>query len=133
MMLFVFSVVLSLNFSYAATPNTLVVHYYRYDDIYDHTFWMWESKPTGGTGKEFTFYPSNKDEHGVYFEVNLGVEYPTATEVGIIIKKGAGWSGEREPGGDRFINLSDIEVKNGKAHAYFVQGSVKFATSDEDL
>src|SRR5690606_6991083 len=97
------------------------------------TFWMWESKPTGGTGKEFTFNPSNKDEHGVYFEVNLGVEYPSATEVGIIIKKGAGWSGEREPGGDRFINLSDIEVKNGKAHAYFVQGSVKFATSDADL
>lgn len=117
----------------ADLPSTLVVHYYRYDETYtNYDFWMWESEPASLGGIEHDFDSNQIDEHGVYYEVDLSADYPTATKLGIIIRAG-GWDGYREPGGDRFIDLETIEVIGGVAHAYFVEGDLRFGTSNSDL
>jgi pullulanase len=114
-------------------PSKLVVHYFRYDDIYtDFNMWVWESMPSALGGIQHNFNPAMKDEHGVYFEINLTTSYPTATTLGIIIKKG-GWDGYREVGGDRFINLETVEVIDGTAHAYFVEQDLRIGTSQDNL
>ena len=54
----------------AATPNTLRVHYFRYDDNYTNfNFWMWAFKPSSLGGIQHNFDANNKDEHGVFFDV----------------------------------------------------------------
>lgn len=114
-------------------PTKLVVHYFRYDDTYTNfNFWLWPYQPVSAGGVQHNFDSAQKDEHGVWLEVDLTTTYADSTAVGIIIKQG-GWDGYREPGGDRFINLSSAEVINGVAHAYFVQGSTQFGTSQADL
>ncbi len=114
-------------------PTKLVVHYFRYDDTYtDFNIWLWPYQPTSAGGVQHNFDPQQKDEHGVWIEIDLTTTYANSTAVGIIIKQG-GWDGYREPGGDRHIFLSTAEVIDGKVHAYFVQGSVQFGTSQADL
>lgn len=117
----------------AEAPDTLVVHYYRYDDIYtDFNMWVWQFEPTSLGGIKHDFDSQQKDEHGVYYEINLSADYANATKLGIIIKTGA-WDGYREVGGDRFIDLETIEVIGGVAHAYFVEQDVNIGTSSADL
>ena len=117
-------------------PTHLVVHYYRYDDNYENfNFWLWPNAPKDGDGDQFDFSIENKDEHGVFYELDLleaFPNFPETTRVGIIIKQG-GWEGYREVGGDRFIDLTSIEVIDGKAHAYFVEGDLRIGTSTLDL
>ena len=91
-----------------------------------------KKEPGDLPGTDHAFDVNQTDEHGVYFEMDLTTEYPTATLLGIIIKQG-GWDGYREPGGDRFINLETIEVIGGVAHAYFVEGDVRIGMSNSDL
>ncbi|MFP4177987.1 MAG: type I pullulanase [Acholeplasmataceae bacterium] len=115
-------------------PTSLVIHYYRYDGDYtDFNFWMWESEPESLGGIQHDFDVENVDEYGVYHVVDLEEYYPDATEVGIIIKQGSGWEGYREVGGDRFIDLTEVEVKGGVAHAYFVEQDPDIGLSDSDL
>jgi pullulanase len=114
-------------------PTTLVVHYYRYDDDYTNfNFWMWQHEPSSLGGIQHDFDVDNTDEHGVFHVVDLEEYYPDATEVGIIIKQG-GWDGYREVGGDRFIDLSEVEVTGGVAHAYFVEQDLRIGLSESDL
>lgn len=114
-------------------PSTLVVHYYRYDDNYSNfNFWMWEYKPSSLGGTQHDFDPLQKDDYGVYLEIDLTEDYPTATTVGIIVKQG-GWDSYREPGGDRYIDLINAEQIDGVVHAYIVQGDLKIGTSQADL
>ncbi|ABX81281.1 pullulanase, surface-anchored protein [Acholeplasma laidlawii PG-8A] len=127
--------VLALSITYASErPNTLVVHYFRYDGNYTgYNMWLWQNEPTGLGGKQFNFTNTNVDEHGAYYEVDLEAEgYNETTKWGIIIKQGA-WDGYREPGGDRFFKLSDAELINGKIHAYFVQADTRIGLSNADL
>src|SRR5690554_1208649 len=130
-----FSSVLALSITYAnERPDTLVVHYFRYDGNYTgYNMWLWQNEPTSLGGKQFNFNNDNVDEHGAYFEVDLETEgYMDTTRWGIIIKQG-GWEGYREPGGDRFFRLSDMEMISGKVHAYFVQADVNIGLSTADL
>jgi len=117
-------------------PTHLVVHYYRYDDNYENfNFWLWPNAPKDGGGVQFDFSIENKDERGVFYELDLleaFPNFPETTRVGIIIKQG-GWEGYREVGGDRFIDLTNIEIIDGKAHAYFVEGDLRIGTSTLDL
>jgi pullulanase len=127
------SIAFGLSAIAADLPTTLVIHYYRYDETYTgFNFHMWEKEPGDLPGTDHAFDVNQTDEHGVYFEMDLTTEYPTATLLGIIIKQG-GWDGYREPGGDRFINLETIEVIGGVAHAYFVEGDVRIGLSNSDL
>lgn len=138
LLMFVFAATTALGFVYAnEKPHTLVIHYYRFDGNYNNKwFHFWEKLPQDKIGKDYQFNSETVDEYGVKYEMDLTDEYISSTRVGIIIKtaKSAGdWSGEREPGGDRFIDISELKVINGVAHVYFVQGQVQFGKSNDDL
>ncbi len=125
--------VLQISADAAGQPETLVVHYYRYDETYTNfNFWMWENQPSALGGIQHDFDGAQTDEHGVYYEVDLTSDYPTATRLGIIIKQGA-WDGYREVGGDRFIDLDQVEIKGTTGHIYFVEGDLRIGKSDADL
>ena len=114
--------------------DTLVVHYLRYDGNYsNYAFHMWEYLPTSKGGKDFKFDTNNVDEYGVFFEVDLATDFDTATTLGIIVKYGMDWSGYREPGGDRYIDLSKAQVIGGKYHAYIVEKDLNIGISEADL
>ncbi len=109
---------------FAQQINTLVVNYYRFYDLDSkHTAWVWQNEPAAKDGKEFTF-ELHPNSHWLTTTVDLTDEaYSGSTRMGIIIKKGAGWDGVvREPGGDRFFNLNDLEIIDNKYQVYFIQG-----------
>ncbi|MBU1141236.1 MAG: type I pullulanase [Firmicutes bacterium] len=115
------------------TPDTLVVHYFRYDDTYtDFNMWVWAYEPVSAGGIQHDFDSAQKDAHGVYYEIDLTADYLNSTKLGIIIKQGS-WDGYREIGGDRFIDLTTAEVIDGVAHAYFVEQDINIGTSTADL
>jgi pullulanase len=127
--------VLSIGFTSIANtlPTKLVVHYYRYDANYqDFNMWVWQHEPESLGGIQHNFDPANVGTYGVSFEINLTEFYPNATRLGIIIKQG-GWNGYREIGGDRFIQLSEVEVTNGVGNAYFVEQDIRIGLSSDDL
>lgn len=114
-------------------PTKLIVHYYRYDDNYSNfNMWVWQHEPVSIGGIQHNFSVENKDEFGVWYEIDLTDQYPNSTMLGIIIKQG-GWDGYREVGGDRFIDLEEVEVISGVAHAYFVEQDLSIGTSAADL
>lgn len=121
--------------------NTLVIYYYRYDNNYElpgnqaWTIWLWENLPDGKGGQEYAFSNNRIDpNYGSYIEIDLEDEgYGNTTRFGIIVKEGAGWSGGREPGGDRFFNLADMDVVNGKISAHIVEGDFNIGVNAEDL
>lgn len=128
--------VFTLSLTYAADrPDTLVLHYYRHDGNYTNwNAWLWQNEPTGKEGVAIPFNNQNVDQHGAYAEVDLsenGPGFNETTRWGIIIRLG-NWQA-REPGGDRFFNLSDMQVKNGKVHAYLVEADLRIGLSDADL
>ncbi|WP_051457514.1 type I pullulanase [Acholeplasma granularum] len=133
-----FAGVIGLSITYANTqPHTLVIHYYRYNEDYANKwFHFWEFEPKDSAGTDFNFDISTLDNQGVKYTIDLAKDYPTATVFGIIIKHATGpglWDGEREPGGNRYITLNELEVINGVAHVYFVQGQVIYGKSNADL
>lgn len=133
-----FMMVISILFAgmsiYAAeSPSTLVVHYYRYDNDYTNfNIWLWEYQPTSKGGIQHDFNGAQTDEYGAYIEIDLATDYATATHLGIIVKQG-GWDGYREPGGDRYIDLTTAELDGNTVHAYLVQGDLDIGTSQADL
>src|SRR5690625_2672465 len=114
--------------------DTLVVHYFRYDNDYTNfNFWLWENEPDNLEGKQFNFNNNDVDDLGAFKEVNLKEDgYKNTTRFGIIVKKG-GWEGYREPGGDRFFDLKNMEVINNKVHAYIVEQDLNIGTSTSDI
>ncbi|PKK93626.1 MAG: type I pullulanase [Tenericutes bacterium HGW-Tenericutes-6] len=134
LMMFVLSIfTLGLTSKANELPTTLVIHYYRYDDNYTgFNMWVWENQPVSRGGIKHDFDVNQKDEKGVYYELDLASDYPGATRIGIIIKQGE-WDGYREIGGDRFIELSEVEVIGGVGHAYFVEQDINIGLSEADL
>lgn len=118
----------------ADSIQTLRVHYYRYDQTYTNfNIWLWENQPTARGGIQWDFDLNDVGDYGIYLDVDLADNYANATRLGIIIKQG-GWEGYREIGGDRFIELSEVEYDtNGLGHAYFVEQDIRIGTSQEDL
>ncbi len=120
--------------AFAATnPTTLVIHYYRYDEDYTNfNIWLWEYQPSSLGGIQHDFDNAMTDTYGAYIEIDLTTDYPTATTLGIIVKQG-GWDGYREPGGDRYIDLSQAEESGGVVHAYLAQSDLNIGVSQADL
>ena len=92
-------------------PTKLYIHYFRYFGVNEtHTAWVWQYAPVAGEGSDITF---SQDEvladRWLSIEIDLDTDfdgkYKGTTIIGIIIKQGSGWSGPRQPGGDRFIDL----------------------------
>jgi len=118
----------TISVSAANAQNKLIVNYYRYfghDDL--HTAWIWQYQPNGGNGVEHNFVKStDPSSRWMSLEIDLQNDpvYKGSTQVGIIIKKGSGWDGAREPGGDRHIDLSKVTFNGGVGNVYFVQENV---------
>lgn len=120
--------------------NTLVVHYYRYDGEYDNYYLhLWNKEPDDKGGIDFAF-GTDADQYGVSLSIDLKStpadnKLATATRLGFIIKQGEGWKDNqyREPGGDRFVYVDEIEVINGIGHVYFVQVDIRIGKSQADL
>lgn len=113
--------------------NTLIIHYYRYDNNYqDFNVWLWQNEPIGLDGIQFNFSNDNVDDYGAWLEVDLKKDFPNTTRFGIIIKKG-GWNGYQEPFGDRYFELNKMEIKNNKVHAYLVEQDKQIGLSESDL
>lgn len=128
--LFVFSYTIFAN----TVPKTLVVNYFRYDNDYTgFNIWLWENQPKAKEGNKFDFNNDDVGKYGAFLEIDLEENgYSNTTRFGIIVKKG-GWDGYREPGGDRFFLLEDMEVKNGVANVYIVEQDLNIGVSSEDL
>ncbi len=136
------ALVTSLTTMAADELDTLVVHYFRYDGIYNkdgenYFLHLWQKEPTdkGGIDHQFGIVP---DQYGVSLTVDM--TDPTnnvvdSTRLGLIVKHKSGWPANqyREPGDDRFIYVSDIEVVGGVGHVYIVQSDLNIGTSSEDL
>jgi len=114
--------------------ETIRINYYRFDNNYDDfNIWLWEKEPFSKEGLKFDFSNNHVDEKGAYINIDFKNHYSGATLLGIIIKKGAGWDGYREPGGDRFINVNEMEVKNKIGNVYIVEKDLNIGISDNDL
>ncbi|WP_162140146.1 type I pullulanase [Haploplasma axanthum] len=134
-MLLIMSIFMVTTHIYALSNDIEIIriHYFRYDKKYDgFNIWLWESEPTSSGGIQFDFSNTNVDEYGAWIDIDFKTNYPSATKLGIIIKKG-GWDGYREIGGDRFIDLSKMEIKNKKGNVYTVQDDIQIGLSDNDL
>ena len=114
--------------------NKLRIYYYRYDNNYDEfNVWLWEKEPQSRDGKRIDFTNEQVDpKYGAYIEVDLTDEYKDATRFGLIIRKGD-WGGYREPGGDRFLEVSEMELKNNTISAYIVEQDLNIGMSQDDL
>jgi len=62
-----------LGFSYAFDiPNTLVVHYFRYDgNYYNYNMWVWQNLPVGLDGIQHNFDPLSVDVYGVSISLDI--------------------------------------------------------------
>ena len=100
----------------ASAGTTVVIHYYRYNGDYEPwDLWVW---PFGKDGKAYKF--EQKDDYGVTATVTFPETYD---KVGFIVRKGGDSWTAKDVGKDRFI-----EVKNGKAEIWLVEGEEAFAT-----
>ncbi|QVK17618.1 type I pullulanase [Mycoplasmatota bacterium] len=106
----------------AADDLKIIVHYHRFDNNYQNwDLWIWQNQPTPKDGKEFEF--TSEDEFGKVAEISISeiADYDAlnpSTKVGFIIREGS-WDAGREPGGDRFIDLSNPD-ENNEVHVYII-------------
>ena len=110
----------------AMTPEEIVIHYYRYNNIdQDHNAWVWQDQPNPSAGSQHDFILETDHPNWLVTSVDLTkASYTGARRLGVIIKNKSGWDGViREPGGDRFITIdANTEIIDNKYHFYFVQG-----------
>ncbi|NLN50285.1 MAG: type I pullulanase [Acholeplasmataceae bacterium] len=136
-------VALLLSFVGAVSINAQVplaeinVNYYRYDNLNEtYTAWIWQNEPSPGDGVEDHFFVRDPDSN--WFRIKIDVfnephaRYIDATRLGIIVKQGPDWVGEREPGGDRFFDISGCMDAGGVCNIYLVQGDTTIYYDDAD-
>lgn len=121
------SLFLSMNMEHvgAATADTLVVHYYRYDEaISDYELWLW---PSDGDGSTYSFNAT--DGYGAVATVSLvGTNLTGSDTIGIIAKT-ALWEKDIEI--NRFIDMTNPNVA-GEVHVYLLQAEefISYVSSD---
>jgi len=121
--------------TYAAetTPDTLVLHYYRYAADYDDGWnaWIW---PENGNGLSLPF---DSDESGLIYDdwgVTITIDLTEAafedvTQVGIIFRQSE-WI-KKDVDKDRYIQIPET-VEGGTVNAYFVEGDERIGYSVDD-
>jgi len=115
----IFFVLLSVVFAFAGTE--LIIHYHRWDGNYDGwNLWIWWMEPISKEGAAYQF--TEIDDYGVVARVKFD---ETLTKVGIIVRLRE-WQ-EKDVAMDRFIN-----VKDGKAEVWLLQGIEQIYTSKPD-
>jgi len=113
-----------------ATADTLVVHYYRYDQDYaPWSLWLWQASPDKGEGSQFNF--DSDDAYGTVLTLSLaGTALEGSDSVGFIVRD-ADWN--KDVAADRFIDM-DSPNASGEVHVYLVQSNptVYYDINDAD-
>lgn len=116
-------------------PNTLIIHYYRYNSDYNDNwnFWIWQKEPTDGSGSSYQFDKIDNnivtDDFGAVATIDLTTDnLKNSTKLGIIIRKGD-WL-MKDIDMDRFIDLQNTE--DGITHCYLVEGDERIGNSKDD-
>ncbi|MFW5892871.1 MAG: pullulanase-associated domain-containing protein, partial [Bacillota bacterium] len=123
----VFAMLVVSNVSmHAEEADTLVVHYFRFDDDYSqfNSVWLW-SDDTGTDGR-YKF--DEEDDYGMKVTVDLEEEDLVDDEVGVIVRDGE-WN--KEVSEDRYIDMSEPN-SSGEVHAYLVQGESTIYYSEDE-
>lgn len=118
-----------------ASSSKLRINYYRYESPNTCYAWIWPHLPEGGGGLEYPIEKKDIKDKWLTLDLDLNKDYPNSTHLGIILKDGKGWNNVvREPGGDRYLDLSKMKEENGIKQVYFFQGDEKiFYEKDEFL
>ena len=123
----VLGTLLTLNITQVSASNadTLVIHYYRYDESYDDWFlWLWHD----GIEVDAEHHFNGTDTYGVTATIDIAGEYGVINEIGILIRDD-NWNKDYET--DRFIDLTEPD-SNGVVHAYFLQAEGFFSYTETD-
>jgi pullulanase len=100
----------------AANGTTITIHYYRYDGAYEPwDLWVW---PNGKDGAGYKF--TEKDDFGMVATITYTEQHD---KVGFIVRKGGDSWTAKDVGKDRYI-----DVQNGKAEIWVVEGEEQFET-----
>lgn len=128
-----FFVTSSKTFAAEQTPDTLILHYFRYSADYNDGWnaWIW---PENGNGAGYAF---DADESGIVYDswgVTITIDltdsaFADATKVGIIFRQGE-WV-KKDIDKDRFILIPET-VEGGTVNAYFVEGDERIGYSVDD-
>ncbi len=118
-----------INDVYAAeeTPDTLIVHYFRYNADYSDgwNMWLW---PDGGNGATYEF--DSTDSWGVVANINLAENgLDGVSQIGIIVKLN-NWE-KKDVDKDRYITVPTT-VEGGDLHVYLVEGDERIGYSETD-
>jgi len=119
-----FLLTLTLAIGVNAKSDTLVIHYYRFDETYDDwNLWLWPSEPDNlaSEGPEDGAYPfTSFDDFRAVATINLTeTNLANSTKAGLIVRT-AEWI--KDIGSDRFIDL-DNPNELGETHIYIVQAN----------
>jgi len=119
-----FLLTLTLAIGVNAKSDTLVIHYYRFDETYDDwNLWLWPSEPDNLASEEPEdgADPLTKfDDFGAVATINLtDSNIANSTKAGLIVR-----TAEliKDIGSDRFIDL-DNPNELGETHIYIVQAN----------
>lgn len=117
------------------TPDTMVIHYFRYANDYDDgwNFWLW---PEGGAGAAQTI---DTDDLGAIVTDPFGsvtvvdISSVTASRMGILVRLSSQtveWV-KKDIDKDRFINIPTT-AEDGIFHVYLVEGDERIGYSIDD-
>ena len=103
----------------AEIADTLIVHYYRYDENYTKwSLWLWPNQPDSGAGLNYTF--NGEDGYGVKLTLPLaGTNMENSTRIGFIVRD-PDWN--KDIAQDRFIDITSPN-ESGEVHVYLVQNN----------
>lgn len=107
-----------------AGDTTLVIHYHRYDKVYEGwNFWVW---PEHGDGDAYGF--TGTDDYGPYAEIKLD---SAPSSVGIRVRLNEWEKNDIEA--DRYIDVN--RGSDGAPHIYLLQGdeTIYYDKNDVDL
>ncbi|HYF77168.1 MAG TPA: type I pullulanase [Symbiobacteriaceae bacterium] len=100
----------------AANGTTVTIHYFRYDGNYEPwDLWVW---PSGKDGKGYKF--DKKDDFGMLTTITYTEKHD---KIGFIVRKGGDSWTAKDVDKDRYI-----EVQNGQAEIWVVEGEEQFET-----
>ena len=117
----------------AATAETLIVNYHRFDDRYTPwSVWLWQNQPNSGDGQNINFtgyHPVTNSRQLVY--PIAGTHLEGATRVGVIVRQ-SDWT--KDVAVDLFIDMSKAD-DNGVVEIFLVSGdpTVYYGLDEVDL
>ncbi len=117
----------------AEEPDTLIVHYFRYNGDYDDgwNLWLW---PQGGNGAGYAFDSDGAtvttDSWGAIATIDMVANGMTGvSQIGLIVRLND-WAA-KDVDKDRYITVP-ATVENGELHVYLVQGDERIGYSEDD-